>query len=237
MAQRKLIRSFLFTGYTTNSYEVIDSLLANGCDLAGVLFAPSDRKRLGIRTYIKNILTYNTLRDPAHLLRKKGIPYAFTNDHNGSDSEQMLCNSQADVLLLYGTKIIKPHILSLPKIGVLNSHSALLPKYRGGKSEFWILYNNEPEYAGVTIHWVVPGLDEGDIFLQHPIEVEKKETPSTLRKKSVPVTAKLFVEAIQKIEQGGIIRIPQDSALATKYKYPTSEQIREFEKRYEYGKR
>lgn len=231
MDERIPIRSFLFTKYSERAYPVIEALLVSKNPLVGVLFAPSQSRRLGMRTYVKNILRSRKLKDPALLLKKHHIPYSFTDDHNGNQSERILRNSQADVLLLYGTKIIEPHILEIPQIGVLNSHSALLPKYRGSRSEFWILYNNEPEHAGVTIHWVVPGLDEGDIFLQEPISVNSGDTPGTLREKSVPVTARLFVKTLDEISKGNAVRIPQDAAQATKYKRPSAERIKEYNER------
>lgn len=195
-------------------------------------FSPKKIRRLGLRTYLSNLIFNKKLGDPSLLLRQHNIPYYFVDSHNSEEVCEILSQARIDILLLYGTKIIKPFVLEIPRLGTLNSHSALLPKYRGGKSEFWILFNNEPQYAGVTIHWVVPGLDAGDIFLQEPLPVEAGETPKTLREKSVPVTGRLFVKAIKNIEEENIIKIPQNESEATSYRAPTPEQIAEYEKKY-----
>ena len=168
MDEKQPLRVFLLAGYLP-SYGVINDLLQERVHIVGALFSPPGVQRLGWRQRIKNLFRYGNILEPKHLLRKHGIPTHFTKTYNNEEAEQIIRQAKPDIVLLYGTKIIKPNILAIPAIGTLNAHSALLPKYRGGASEFWILYNNEPQYAGVTIHWVEPGLDQGDIFLQEPM--------------------------------------------------------------------
>ncbi len=232
MDKKKSVRVFLFTSYLPASYEIIKSLVDANVELVGVLFSPKNIQRVSWKNRIKNIITTGKLKEPKNILQKNKIPYSFIDNHNGTESRLKLSESNADILILYGTKIIHSGVLNIPKIGCLNAHSSLLPKYRGGKSEFWMLYNDEPQYAGVTIHWVNPGLDDGDIFLQTPIKVTNNDNVESLRKKSVPIAGRLFVEAIKKIEQGNIIRIPQDESQATKFKWPTPEEVNNFKIKY-----
>lgn len=231
MDEKESVKTFLFTSYSSAAYEIIRQLIDADIKLEGVLFSPENIKRISWKEHARNVLCGRGLREPRKILSDNSIPYRFTDDHNGDTSKAMLRDSNADILLLYGTKIIHAEVLQIPKIGCLNAHSALLPKYRGGKSEFWLLYNNEPQYAGVTIHWVTPGLDEGDIFLQEPLIIVNNDTPDTLRKKSIPLAGKLFVEAVKNIENKNIIRLPQDASKATKYKRPTQEERDNFKKR------
>ena len=232
MDKKKSVKFFLFTSYLPAAYEIIKNLIDAHVELVGVLFSPKNMRRISWKHRIKNIIHTGKLREPKNILRKNNIPYSFIDSHNSAESKLTLSTSNADILILYGTKIIRSDVLEIPKIGCLNAHSSLLPKYRGGKSEFWMLYNDEPQYAGVTIHWVNPGLDDGDIFLQNPIKVVANDTVESLRKKSVPIAGKLFVEAIKKIEQGNIIRIPQDESQATKFKWPTPEEVNNFKMKY-----
>lgn len=232
MDKKKSIRVFLFTSYLPASYEIIKSLVDAHVELVGVLFSPENIQRISWKNRIKNIINTGMLKEPKKILRKYKIPYSFIDNHNSAESQLTLSRANADILILYGTKIIRSDVLQIPKIGCLNAHSSLLPKYRGGKSEFWMLYNDETQYAGVTIHWVNPGLDDGDIFLQTPIKVTTNDNVESLRKKSVPIASELFVEAIKKIEQGNIVRIPQDESQATKFKWPTPEEVNNFKIKY-----
>lgn len=224
MDEKQNIKVHFFSGYTPEAYLILEELIDSRVNLVGVTFQDKGYQTYSLKRKLKNFLTSFSTQEPKSLLTKSGIPFCFYKDLSSKASEDFLLKSSPDVLLLYGTSIIKKNILDIPKIGVLNSHSALLPKYRGGKSEFWILKNNEPKYAGVTIHWVTPGLDEGDIFLQEGLDVSKNDTPLSLRLKSVPKTAKLFVKALEMISVGNIVRIPQNESEATKYKRPTKDE-------------
>lgn len=227
MDERAPLRVFLLTGYQA-SYEVIASLLEAHVHLTGVLFGGSQTRRLGWRQRLKNLSRFGKYKEPSRLLKKHRVPAHFIADYNGAEAEATIREARPDLLLLYGSKIIKPHILALPTVGTLNAHSALLPKYRGSASEFWMIRNNETQYAGVTIHWVTPGLDEGQIFLQQPLQAPPNITPSALRELSRPLAGKLFVEAIRSIQEGKLIRIPQDESQATKYKRPTPDELKAF---------
>ena len=224
MVKGKQIKVFLFAGYA-GAYEVIKGLLENNTNLVGVLFAPEGVSRLGWRARIKNFFSSGRFKEPISILNKYKVPFYFVSDYSGTKAENILRQTETDVLLLYGTKIIKPNILSIPKIGTLNAHSAILPKFRGSRSEFWILYYGDLERAGVTIHWVTPGLDEGDVFLQERLPVEVSDTPRTLREKSRPLSGKLFSMAIKSIEAGKLLRIPQNANEVTKFKKPKPEDI------------
>lgn len=230
MDDRKPLKVFILASYGP-SYEVLKNLIRGGVRPDGVIFSPLKVQRLGWKKRIENVIAFRELREPKLLLKKYGIPYYFVLDHNSSESEAILKAANPDLILLYGTRIIKPNILEIPRVGTLNAHSSILPKYRGSKSEFWILSHGDFESAGVTIHWVTPGLDEGDIFLQQSIAVDANETPRSLREKSRPLAGELFAKAIRSIESGNIIRIHQDESRATKFKKPTSEELEAFKKK------
>ena len=227
MGSTEPLKVVLLTHYSVDSGFLIQHLLQRGVILDDVIFT-FNKKRLPWRIRIKNLFTHGSYNEPSKMLASKNINYLFVNSHNAANLQERLLNKPVDILLLYGTKIIKEDILKIPQIGTLNAHSSLLPKYRGGKAEFWMLFNDEPQYAGVTIHWVTAGLDEGDIFIQEAITVEKDESPQSLRNKSIPLAAKLFAHALEGVKMGEIVRTPQNKSEASTYRWPTKKQIKLF---------
>ncbi len=117
------------------------------------------------------------------------------------------------VVVSYG-QLIPPEILKLPKVGPLNIHPSLLPKYRGAAPIQRALMNGEKK-TGVTIMWMNERLDEGDIFLQKEVEIDPEETYGELHDRLSWLSAPLLLEALDKIETGEIIRIPQNHQEAT----------------------
>jgi len=85
------------------------------------------------------------------------------------------------VVVSYG-QIIPKEILELPKIGPLNIHPSLLPKYRGAAPIQRAIMNGE-EKTGVTIMWMNERLDAGDIFLQREIPIDPEDNYGSLHEK------------------------------------------------------
>lgn len=96
------------------------------------------------------------------------------------------------IFCIGGTQIIPKGVLSIPTLGCLNIHPALLPKYRGRYSTAHAIFNGE-EYTGVTVHWMDEGIDSGPIILQEKIKIEESDTAYSLYKKFTIVGEKLFI--------------------------------------------
>jgi methionyl-tRNA formyltransferase len=94
-----------------------------------------------------------------------GAPFEEVANINSEKSAALLQSCRPDVIVSLGNRIIKPPILAIPRLGVLNAHSSLLPKYRGTVAEFWQLVNGETE-TGVTVNWMAARVDGGAILVQ-----------------------------------------------------------------------
>lgn len=112
------------------------------------------------------------------------------------------------IVVSYG-KIIPQKIIELHKIGMLNIHFSLLPKYRGAAPIQWCLINGEQK-TGVTIFWLDSGLDTGDIFLQAEEKVTIEDDFYTLSQKLITLGKKLLLDAINRILSNKIIKLPQE---------------------------
>ena len=100
-----------------------------------------------------------------------GAPFHEVSNINSEHATHVLQQMRPDLLVSLGNRILKPHTLTIPKVGTLNGHSSLLPRYRGTTAEFWQLAFGE-KLTGVTIHWMAPGLDSGPILVQSEWPIE-----------------------------------------------------------------
>ena len=119
----------------------------------------------------------------------------------------------AIVVVAYG-HIIPPWMIELPRLGCINLHASLLPKYRGAAPIPWAIVRGE-HTTGVTTMKIDAGLDTGDILLAREVEIEDKDTTPTLSQKLSTLGAELMIETLRGLERGEIAPRPQDNALAT----------------------
>lgn len=133
----------------------------------------------------------------------------------GKEIEDILQSYKADlfVVVAYGL-IIPKNIIEIPRVGTINVHASLLPKYRGAAPIQWAILNGE-KVTGVTIMEVDEGMDTGPILLQRPIAIEIFDTAEDLHDKIKVQGASLLKHAIKKIKKNEIIKVPQDNSLAT----------------------
>ena len=119
-----------------------------------------------------------------------------------------------DIIVNQSQNILKSGLLSIPKIGVLNRHNALLPKNRGRLTPFWVLYNKEKETA-VSIHFVTEELDGGDIIVQKRFAVGKKDNFNSIVKKNYQLAPQAMLEALDILAKDQKNYIKNDDTKAT----------------------
>src|SRR5690348_8649990 len=118
----------------------------------------------------------------------------------------------AVVIIAYG-QIIPRRLLEIPRLGWMNLHGSLLPKYRGAAPIAWAIIKGESR-TGLTTMRLDPGLDTGPILMQREIEIGSDETAPELAKRMAALGAPLVAESLIKLERGEIAPIPQDSTQA-----------------------
>ena len=118
---------------------------------------------------------------------------------------------QPDVICVvaYG-KILPKEILDIPRLGCINVHGSLLPKYRGAAPIQWAVLNGD-KTTGVTTMYMDTGMDTGDMILKEEIEIGEDETTGEVWKKLSKIGANLLVKTLKQIEDGTAPRIPQSS--------------------------
>lgn len=119
----------------------------------------------------------------------------------------------AIVVVAYG-RIIPPWMLALPRLGCINLHGSLLPKYRGAAPIQWAVASGET-VTGNTTMLLEEGLDTGPILLQQQIPIGPNQTSADLFTVLAEQGAPLVVETLTGLDQGTIKPQPQNHALAT----------------------
>ena len=119
----------------------------------------------------------------------------------------------AILVVAYG-RIIPDWMLALPRFGCINLHGSLLPKYRGAAPIQWAVANGET-VTGVTTMRLEAGLDTGPMLLAHAMPIAPEETAEDLFESLATVGAELMVRTLQGLEDGTVLPVEQDHALAT----------------------
>ena len=113
-------------------------------------------------------------------------------------------------------QIINQKIIDVPKLGAINLHFSPLPKYRGVSPIAWALISGENEF-GVTLHYMDPGVDTGDIISQKNFEIDSIKNARELYNKCEDIGKTLFKDSLEKLLDGNNKRNPQENTKAIYY--------------------
>lgn len=117
-------------------------------------------------------------------------------------------NPDVIVVVAFG-QILPKGILEIPKLGCINVHVSLLPKYRGAAPINWVIINGE-EKTGVTTMYMDEGLDTGDMILKTEVNLDENITAGELHDKMMNIGAETLKETLRLIEEGNAPREVQN---------------------------
>ena len=109
-------------------------------------------------------------------------------------------NPDVICVVAYG-KILPKELLDIPRLGCINVHGSLLPKYRGAAPIQWAVLNGDKK-TGITTMYINEGMDTGDMILKEEVEIGNNETTGELWERLSNVGANLLVKTLKLIEQG-----------------------------------
>lgn len=129
---------------------------------------------------------------------------------NSTDTMDSIRNDAPDLMITVGwSQLIRKELIELPPLGCVGFHSSLLPDYRGGSPVNWGLINGETRW-GVTIFYIAPGADTGDIIGQWPFDIELSDTCKTVYDKATLGVIELLKENLPKLSNRSAPRIKQN---------------------------
>ena len=148
-----------------------------------------------------------------------GDKITVVDSHNSTECAELLDADKPDVIVVYGTAILKPHIFTKARQVTLNMHTGLSPHYRGDSTLFWPVFYNDPDHLGVTVHKMVADVDGGDIVYTGLVDYESGDGEAELFAKGVKVGTKLYLQAVQDVFDGSIVYHPQDLSTGREFRW------------------
>ncbi len=187
--------------------EMLRQLLAAGYEPRAIIEEDSpigDEEREKFLTRIKGFPVAPTFTE---LLKGTKIERYSVPHHNKAESRELLSKLKPDLVVLGGTRIIKPALITIPKYGMLNSHPGLLPECRGSASVAWSVYFDIP--IGCTVHFIDPSIDTGPIIKKQVIPVHTGDTYEKLCWETIAIAGELMVYAVGEWKKGALKATPQ----------------------------
>ena len=117
-------------------------------------------------------------------------------------------NPDVICVVAYG-KILPKELLDIPKLGCINVHGSLLPKYRGAAPIQWAVLNGD-KTTGITTMYMDEGMDTGDMILKQEVEIYADETTGELWNRLAIIGGNLLVETLKQISNGTVKRERQE---------------------------
>ncbi|HTR27485.1 MAG TPA: methionyl-tRNA formyltransferase [Terriglobales bacterium] len=197
----------IFCGTPRFAVPTLEALVAAGHSVKLVVTQPDRPRGRGME------LAASPVKESAIRLGLPVVQPAAIKNNAEFRAQLELLRPDAIIVVGYG-RIIPQWMIDLPRLGNLNLHASLLPRYRGAAPIQWAIARGEP-VTGVTTMRIDAGLDTGDILLQREMAIGAEDTSETLASKLAEVGAELMVETLRGLDAGEIKPVPQDHSQAT----------------------
>ena len=196
----------LFMGTPLFAVPSLEALVAAGHQVVGVFSQPDKPKNRGMKLQPTPVKVCAQVHD---------IPVFQPTKLRDGAALETIRQLEPDLIVVaaYG-RILPQEILDYPRLGCVNVHSSLLPKYRGAAPINWAILNGEKE-TGVTIMHMAPALDAGDIIAQRATPIDPDETAEALYDRLARLGADLLAETLPRLADGTAPRTPQAEDQAT----------------------
>src|SRR3984893_2751001 len=183
-----------FCGTPSFAVPTLEKLVAAGHSVPLVVTQPDRPRGRGME------LAFSPVKDAALRLGIDVLqPPAIKSN---TEFRESLAAIAPDAIIVVGYgRIIPQWMIDLPRLGNLNLHASLLPKYRGAAPIQWAIAHGE-SVTGVTTMRIDAGLDTGDILLQREMPITGDDTAETLAPRLAQIGADLMVETLHGLQSG-----------------------------------
>lgn len=192
----------IFLGTPQFAVPTLEALAAVGHEVAGVFTQPDRPKGRGQELVFPPVKECALrLGMAVHQPLKVRVPEVV----------EQIRGLAPDVMVVVGYgQIIPQSIIDIPRLGIINVHASLLPKYRGAAPIQWAIANGET-VTGVTTMQIDAGLDTGAMLLKAETPIGTEETALEIGPRLAEMGAKLLIESLRRLERGDLQATPQNN--------------------------
>lgn len=130
------------------------------------------------------------------VLRHRSISAASVND---PAALEWVTSVNPDIAVTFGVGRVAPHVIAIPRWGMINIHRGIVPQYRGLDSDLWAILEGQFEHIGVTVHYVDEALDTGSMLAQERLVIEPGDEIYHLRYRTTVLATDMVLRVLQHI--------------------------------------
>ena len=196
----------IFAGTPDFAARHLDALLSSEHEIVGVFTQPDRPAGRGKKL----------MPSPVKVLaEEKGLPVFQPASLRQQENQQLVAELNADVMVVVAYGLILPKaVLDMPRLGCINVHGSLLPRWRGAAPIQRALWAGDTQ-TGVTIMQMDVGLDTGDMLYKLACPITSEDTSATLYDKLSALGPQGLIETLQQLAQGTAKPQVQDEELVT----------------------
>jgi len=143
------------------------------------------------------------------------IPVVREENLKDENLAALLSNLSADLFVIVAYRILPASLLEIPRIGCINLHGSILPKYRGAAPIQWALLNGD-SLTGLTTFLLKPSVDTGDILMKREVVIYPSDNCGDLSRRMSLVGAQLLKDTVDRLASDDLEPFQQDNSSATK---------------------
>jgi methionyl-tRNA formyltransferase len=206
--------NIVFAGTLEFAQAALARLHAAGFAIRLVLTQPDRPAGRGLKLHASPVKSF-ALQHHIEIAQPRSLRLDGKFAEDAAAAQEALSAARPDVIVVaaYGL-ILPPWVLALPRLGCLNIHASLLPRWRGAAPIHRAIEAGDTQ-TGITIMQMDAGLDTGDMLLTEPLAIAAEDSTATLHDKLAPLGARLIVEALELAACGGLVPRPQPAEGAT----------------------
>lgn len=190
------------------SVDILHILLQNDVEVLGAITRDHEP---GMRVWHEK-LGHGNLKKAC---LEAGIPVHEGVKVNSQETKDLLRSLDLDIVFsCFWGEIVRQDVLDIPRLGIFNFHTALLPKNRGSRPIPWAIIRGDEE-AGLTLHQMAAGVDNGPMVAWAAVPITTSDTAQTLYEKVTKAGAEMFANEIKRFAQNTVELIPQSESDST----------------------
>jgi len=205
-ASKKKLR-VVFMGTPEFAIPSLHILLKNGYHIVGVITSVDKMGGRGRKQVLQSAIKKFALEHKLKVLQPRNLKSAKFHEK--------LARLEADLQVVVAFRMLPEVVWSMPRLGTINLHGSLLPRYRGAAPINWAIINGDHK-TGLTTFFIQQQIDTGDLLFQEEVMIEPTDTAGDLHDKMKLVGAELVFKTVDAIESNEYTLLPQADEDATK---------------------